>query len=555
MSDEALRVVLCWHMHQPDYREAFTGQFQMPWTYLHAIKGYADMAAHVEHAKGATAVFDFSPVLLDQIEDYAGRLRQYLQTGVPLRDALLDALASPVLPTGEDERRGLLRACLAVNSHRLEPRFPAYRRLAQMARSWLEHGLSPDYVEDRLIVDLLVWFHIVWLGETVRRDDRRVDQLVSRGSGFTLADRRLLITLIADVLEDLPSRYRRLADNGRIETATCPYHHPILPLLLDFESALEARPGLTLPAAARYPGGEQRARWHLDSAAIRHKQTFGSTPAGCWPAEGALSEQSLALLSGSGFRWTASGQAVLRNSLATGHHDSDSLHRPYRLQGQGPVCFFRDDGLSDLIGFTYQSWHADDAVADLVRHLENIARKPAESGRVVPIILDGENPWEHYPDSGFHFVGALYRALAEHPGLEMTTFSRCLDDPAVPVRTLDRLCAGSWVYGSLDTWIGQEDKNRAWDLLVSAKRAWDAAPDPVREQTAHKLAVCEGSDWFWWPGDQNPDVSVSRFERMFRLHLADLYRLLGQTPPERLAHPFSRGGGSAESGGTMRPSV
>ena len=71
LSAKALHVVICWHMHQPDYRDALGGRFQMPWTYLHAIKDYADMAAHVEQTPEATAVFDFSPVLLDQIEEIA----------------------------------------------------------------------------------------------------------------------------------------------------------------------------------------------------------------------------------------------------------------------------------------------------------------------------------------------------------------------------------------------------------------------------------------------------------------------------------------------------
>ena len=43
-----LPVVLLWHMHQPQYKDALTGQYVLPWTYLHAIKDYTDMAAHLE---------------------------------------------------------------------------------------------------------------------------------------------------------------------------------------------------------------------------------------------------------------------------------------------------------------------------------------------------------------------------------------------------------------------------------------------------------------------------------------------------------------------------
>ena len=43
-----LKVVLCWHMHQPQYQDLISGEYLLPWTYLHAIKDYVDMAAHLE---------------------------------------------------------------------------------------------------------------------------------------------------------------------------------------------------------------------------------------------------------------------------------------------------------------------------------------------------------------------------------------------------------------------------------------------------------------------------------------------------------------------------
>ncbi|MEA5445941.1 glycoside hydrolase family 57 protein [Gammaproteobacteria bacterium AB-CW1] len=553
MSDKTLRVVICWHMHQPEYREVFGGQFLEPWTYLHAIKDYADMAAHLEQVPGACAVFDFSPILLDQLEDYSGRLQRHLADGTPIGDRLLDALSHPVLPLDEDARRGLVRACLQANRQRLIERFPPYRRLADMATSVLAEGDNLAYMEDRFILDLLVWFHLAWLGETLRRDDRRADQLLSRVGSFSYQDRQLLLSLISDTLRDLLPRYRQLAESDRIELASCPWAHPILPLLMDFNTAREARPQSPLPVASQYPGGRERSAWHLETAIKHHRQCFGDDAQGCWPAEGAISGETVKLLGQAGFSWTASGQAVLCNSLGRPHPDSDDIHRPWRLSEQGPAIFFRDDGLSDLIGFTYKDWHADDAVANFIHHLETIAAEPAEPGRVVSVILDGENAWEHYPENAYHFVGTLYRKLVAHPDIELTTFSRCLRDPAVSIRQLKGLRAGSWVHGNLDTWMGDEDKNRAWEMLVAAKQQWDRLPDDMRERTGRQLAVCEGSDWFWWPGDYNPEMVVARFERLYRRHLADLYRLMGQPSPDYLEQPFSRGSGQPEGGGTMRP--
>ena len=70
-SNRKLYLNLYWHMHQPDYRDYLTGEYVLPWTYLHAIKDYTDMAYHLEQNPRARASFNFVPVLLDQLEDYA----------------------------------------------------------------------------------------------------------------------------------------------------------------------------------------------------------------------------------------------------------------------------------------------------------------------------------------------------------------------------------------------------------------------------------------------------------------------------------------------------
>ena len=82
-----------------------------------------------------------------------------------------------------------------------------------------------------------MWYHLAWLGESVRRTDSRVTELMAIGEQFDLAQRRTLFDVIADCLAQLQPRYRRLADTGRIEPIMSPFAHPILPLLIDFESA------------------------------------------------------------------------------------------------------------------------------------------------------------------------------------------------------------------------------------------------------------------------------------------------------------------------------
>lgn len=551
-----LAVVLCWHMHQPEYRDPVNAAFRAPWTCLHAIKDYTDMAFHLEHNPRAMAVVNFSAVLLEQLEDLAARTHGHLERGTAIGEPLLDALAQPVLIHEDHERRGLVAACLQAHQRHLIDRHGPYRRLASLARSVLQGTDGLQYLQDSFVTDLLVWYHLAWIGEGARRADPRVDQLMAQGHDYTFADRRRLLSIIAELLAGIGPRYQALARSGRVELSVSPWGHPILPLLLDFGSARVAAPALSLPAASRYPGGEARASWHLQQARMTFTRFFGIPPSGCWPSEGAVCARSLELIHDSGYDWAASGEAVLRRSLGETPPDHTHRYRPCSAPGCDLPVFFRDDRLSDLIGFTYKDWHGDDAVADLVRQLEEIAAAGSGPGRVVAIILDGENAWEHYPDNGYHFLSALYDRLGRHDRLELTTFSRYLQAMGTAPAPLPRLVPGSWVHGDLATWIGHPDKNLAWDMLVAAKNAFDRVPGAEEdERLTRQLAVCEGSDWFWWPGEYNPELAVARFERLYRLQLAGLYRYLGVDPPEMLARPFTRGTGHPEAGGTMRPSV
>ncbi len=560
-AEPRLKVVLCWHMHQPQYRDLVGGHYHLPWTYLHGIKDYIDMASHLESVPGARAVVNFAPLLLEQLGDYAHQIDGFLRNSEPIRDPLLAALAQAALPEDVDERRLLVKACLRANTERMIARFPAFQRLAKVAELFLLDGALAPYVADQFLADMLVWYHLAWLGETVRRSDLRVRRLMEKGALYTLHERRELVGIVGELLADIVPRYRKLAASGRIELSTTPYAHPIVPLLLDLGCTREAMPQAPLPLLDHYPGGDERARWHIERGLALFEQNFGFRPRGCWPSEGAVSEAAVRLLSQAGCQWVATGESVLRHSLARlGHADHEFksawLYHPYRLDGSTTACFFRDDSLSDRIGFTYATWHADDAVANLVDELERIAEAcRRHQDRLVPIILDGENAWEHYPENGYYFLRALYQRLAEHPRIELTTFSDYLRDYGP--KPLGALVAGSWVYGTLSTWIGDQDKNRGWDMLGDAKRAFDAAAPGLSGErlrnAEEQLAVCEGSDWFWWLGDYNPQSTVSDFERLYRQHLSNLYQLIGVEPPEYLAHVFARGSGAPAMGGTMRP--
>ncbi len=556
-ADQPMSVVLLWHMHQPEYRDIRTGRVHLPWTYLHATKDYVDMAAHLEAMPEARAVVNFAPILLEQIEDYATQVRAYLDGHGVIMDPLLAELAEPALPGNAQARLRLMQDCLRANRERMIARFEPYQRLATMADWYDSHPQSMIYASNQFLADMLVWYHLSWMAESLHRSDERIQRLRDKAHNFSLHDRRELLQIVLEQLESIVPRYRALAQSGQVELSTSPYAHPIVPLLLDMNSAKEAMPDVHLPVTTDYPGGEARALWHLQKGLDTFERIFGRKPVGLWPSEGGVSQQALALFAGQGFKWIASGGKVLHNSYdATSKSCS---HRVYRFGGVELDCFFRDDGLSDLIGFNYSDWHADDAVANLIGHMENISRVcPDRDDCLITIILDGENAWEYYPENGYYFLDTLYRSLAENSLLHMTTFEEFLQEKS-PVPALeDHLTAGSWVYGTFSTWIGDPDKNRGWEILVEAKHTFDEqiaggklSPEEI-EAAEKQLAICEGSDWFWWFGDYNPSTTVNQFDQLYRMHLANLYQMLHVEAPPYLAEVISRGGGQPSRGGVMR---
>ncbi|MEW8322023.1 MAG: glycoside hydrolase family 57 protein [Candidatus Thiodiazotropha taylori] len=561
--DNRLQVVFCWHMHQPYYKGPEGSDYLLPWVYLHGLKDYADMAAHLEHVPDAKAVVNFAPVLLEQIDDYSEQIAAWLKTGKLIKDPLLAALAGPGLPVDVASRKSLISACLRANEHRLISRFKHFNELADLVKHTLENERMVGYLNDQCLVDLLVWYHLAWVGECQRVNDLRVRSLQSKGRGFNSDDRRRLMETIGEVLQDLPGRYAKLAKSGQVELSVTPYAHPIVPLMIDMDSARDALPSIQMPELEQYPGGESRARWHIRKGLEVFEKHFGFRPNGCWPSEGGVSESTLKMLEEEGFSWAATGQQVLSNSLMAGGGDSklpdNWVHSAYHVQEGHLNMFFRDDGLSDLIGFTYGEWHADDAVGDLINHLVNIADAcEGDSDAVVSIIMDGENAWEYYPYNGSYFLNAMYERLSEHPRLHLTTFSEVLDRQKKLSPRLSKLVAGSWVYGTFTTWIGDRDKNRAWDMLGEAKKIYDQVladknfSDDQLKEIEKQLAICEGSDWFWWFGDYNPESTVSDFEQLFRSQLSHLFELLGEPVPDYLSEVFAVGSGAPVQGGVMK---
>ena len=566
---KSVDLVFLWHMHQPDYRDYASGDFLLPWVYLHAIKDYSDMAYHLEQHPKMKAVVNFVPVLLDQLEDYQ---RQF-STG-KIRDPLLRLLARENLnDLSETERDLIIDSCFRSDHNKMVAPYPFYKRLSDLYKLVEPGGaVAISYLSGQYLADLLTWYHLAWCGESVRREHELVINLMSKDENFTFADRKALFELIGATISGIIPRYRKLAESGQIELSTTPHYHPLSPLLLDLHSGRESLPDSSLPQSQSYSGGRARVQAQLAQAMSSHQSRFGVKPQGVWPAEGAVSTELMHVLAEQACRWAASGEGVLVNSLRHAKLPFEDrakyLYRPYRFEGisNGMHCFFRDDRLADLIGFEYSNWNGRDAALHFVTQLQVISDQ-VDDGRkpLISVILDGENAWEYYPYNGYHFLNDMYSELESSPNINPTTYRDYLDllesgedHGMAEVGELPGLVAGSWVYGTFSTWIGSPDKNHAWDLLCAAKQKYDmvfAAGHLSAEEiqaAEMQLSSCESSDWFWWFGDYNPSHAVASFDRLFRHNLMHLYQLLKLEIPDSLNHPISQGGGAVEAGGTMR---
>ena len=468
------------------------------------------------------------------------------------------------------EKRTILGLCYSVNWDKIIRRYPRYSELLDRRPQVLA---NPDTFTDDDYRDLLAWFNLAWIDPSWLERDPTLAALVAKGRGFTAADLPAIHGKQREIAAGVLPLYRKLVAAGQLEISTSPYYHPILPLLADTDSARRPTPGLPLPEPPLLAPEDAAAQ--LQMAVASHTAHFGAAPSGLWPSEGALSPEILPLVRAAGFRWLATGEAILGRSLGrTLTRDAGALiteprvlYQPYRTLADGelgPYVIFRDHELSDRIGFTYLHLPGRQAADDMIYRLLEIRRRLNDPDHpyLVSIILDGENCWEHYEHNGDIFLDALYGGLARHPELRTVSVGEYLSAPdRRPAATLARLATGSWIGGDLTTWIGDPEHNRAWEALgrtrahllaaqeaASCRRRCFAARWLLRMKGRavrfcrawHALYAAEGSDWFWWYSHRNSSQQDAVFDELFRHALAAVYAALGDEVPEELAQPIQR---------------
>ena len=529
------RVALLWHMHQPFYQDLLTGEHVLPWVRLHALKDYWGMVALLREFPAISATFNLVPSLLVQLQAFACE---------EARDRHLELGLKPAAQLTEEERAFCIEQFFHAHRARMIDPFSRYRQLRDLRGNGgvSARAQAAQFSTDDLR-DLQVWHKLVWIDAWYHEHDARVRALVDKERGFTEDDKATLRAVELEILRKVIPEYAAAAERGQIELSTSPFYHPILPLLCDTDVYVRAHPQARMPRQRfRHP---EDAAEQLTRAAALHERLFGHRPRGLWPSEGSVSDAIVPLVAQAGFRWMATDEEILARSLGTtfsrsGNGEAEQPERLYGSYAVGPVaCGFRDHTLSDLIGFTYASWSAEGAADDFVYRLVTAGRRYAErtggEEATIFIILDGENAWEHYDGQGRPFLRALYGRLAAHPEIRTVTMAEAC---AAPRETLGSLAAGSWINGDFYIWIGHPDDHRAWSQLAEARQLLDAAaPSASADALARareEILIAEGSDWFWWYGDDHSSEHDLAFDDLFRRHLRNVYRALDRPIPEEL---------------------
>jgi alpha-amylase/alpha-mannosidase (GH57 family) len=533
-----LNVAFFWHMHQPYYRDPSTGEYTLPWVRLHAVKGYYDMISLLEEYPDVRQTFNLVPSLLLQLREY--------ESG-QARDVFFEHSRKRAEDLAPDEKKFLLANFFMCNWETMVRPYPGYWALL------VKRGLKvPEYRWDEIFNhftlqdyrDLQVWFNLTWCGHRAREKKESLRELLKKGRIFSEEDKIALLDTQGEIIREVIPLYQTLRQRGQVEITVSPFYHPILPLLINWEHASRAMPHATLPGSFAH---SEDASAQIQRAARYFEKIFGAKPAGMWPSEGSVSPELIPLVQQSGIRWMASDEGVLFRSLSGGFNRSQ-LYQPYcaRFQGSEVSMVFRDHGLSDLLGFTYAKNLPGAAAHDLITHLGNIHKSlPDDDRRIVLIALDGENPWEAYPDGGKDFLRNLYQSLSRHPVLRTVRVEDFLTLHP-PKETLDYLHTGSWIDQNFRIWIGGPEENQAWDCLrrtrdfLTKEVAENSALPPEEVESAwEEIYSAEGSDWFWWFGDDFTSDNDEEFDRLFRSHLSQVHHLLRAEVPGYLKNPIA----------------
>jgi len=557
----SIPLAITWHQHQPYYKDLASGELVLPWVRLHGIKDYYGMAKLISEFPGVKCTINLVPSMLSQLIDYV----QKDASDPFLRRTVIDADAL----TAEDGCF-ILDHFFMAQWDRMVRIYPRYRELLDLrhfGRRGAQRALHDFRVQD--LRDLQVWFNLAWFHPVSFEESETLRELRKKQRGFSEDDKKAMLLEQKRVLARVIPLHQELAARKQVELTTTPFYHPILPLLCDMRSCLAAMPRNPLPSG--HLSLAEDAEMQIKKAVEYHHHLFGTAPEGMWPSEGSVSPDIVPLIAKHGIKWIATDEEILGHSLNLKLRGGfGKLERPellyrawqHEVQGAKLNMIFRDHHLSDLVGFQYQGWEGDTAAEDFLQRVHASGHEmPAGNETLVSVILDGENCWEHYSDQGVQFLRSLYAKLEN--GSHNVSPVRVAEfiDSHPPSKKLETIFPGSWINHDFYIWVGHSEDRRAWeyvyrvreDLVAATKSRGTAIKDDMGLAHAwEELYIAEGSDWYWWYGDDHTSGNDDAFDNLFRTHLKNVYKFIGQPAPFFLNVPVK---GGARAGRYTNPTA
>ncbi len=514
----------------------------MPWVRLHAVKDYLDMALWTKKFEKLKLNFNFVPVLIDSIIDYAENNAHDIHSRMTI---------TPTENLNKEDKIFILTNFFDANYQTMILPNPEYHRLYQIAQ--ISESTDIDAFTDQEYSDLMALFNLAWIDPSYKTSNADLKRLVKKGKNYTLEDRIQIIEIQREIIKKIIPTIKKLIEKNKIEVTTSPYFHPILPILLDYKN-IKKNPIpedeiLNLKT-------DLDAKMQTKMALDRIEEVFGKRPRGIWPSEQCVSRKTLEMLSNLGVEWSISDEGILANSInfEFEHDFKGYLNEPYHLlktyqyktKNSDIKMIFRDSTIPNLISFEYQNHNPLTTAGDLydrIKVLQSKILSSPDKEHLLTIALDGENCWENYLEDGASFLKALYTLITEDESLETVLISDYLDN-AKENKQLSKISSGSWINRNFKLWIDEPVKDLAWTYLKRVRQDFSEFVkreplNPNIEMARRELFIAEGSDWFWWYGEPNDSGRDNIFDFLFRTHLKNIYRYLDLDTPKYLDDPLS----------------
>lgn len=537
-----LSIAFFWHMHQPVYQLNVDSDYLMPWVRLHGVKDYLDMLLIMNDFKKLKLNFNMVPALLDSFINYG----QYDYHDIHSRLTVTN-----VADLTNDDKEFILNNFFDAEYSSMIFPHERYNELYQ--KRFSSENIDIKDFSDEEYSDIMAWFNLAWIDPSYKNMFPELKKLLNKGKEYSFKDRIEIIELHRKIIRMIIPKYKEFLKDGKIELTTSPYYHPILPILIDVDSAQKNLSNIDSTLSGM--NMVKDARIQTEIALDRMEEVFGQRPKGVWPPEQGVSPEVLEMFKELGIEWTISDEGILSNSINfdfvrdfKGYlEDPYYLTKSYKYKTKNSdiKLIFRDSVIPNLISFEYANHEpkmAADDLYDRIKVIQNKLQKSPDKNHLITIAMDGENCWENYQEDGATFLKKIYSLIEEDETLETVLISDYLEKEKYH-KKLENIHSGSWINRNFQIWIGEPVKNLAWSYLKQVKKDLDefikSNPKHKNIPFAHReLMTAQGSDWFWWYGEPNDSGQDHIFDYLFREHLKNAYRYLEIDYPKNLDLPL-----------------